>query len=207
MCSTCPRRDVRGRFLTVIIAFDIVVFLFAISVHESSHAWMANRLGDPTARMLGRISLNPIRHIDIPGWMAVPGWQEPAVERRQAAATDNSMASGHRRSRGKEGARPGPGLTRAERGNPARVRQAGTGMCRPGGRPIVRGAETRWRDRVPRKRTPAAERQQESECRRAGSPPGRYSYNWPDTSVVLGPARALTWAGEPLRRSGRKCRN
>jgi len=59
------------------------------------------------------------RDIDIPGWVAVPGWQEPAVERRQAAATDNSMASGHRRSRGKEGARPGPGLTRAERGNPA----------------------------------------------------------------------------------------
>ncbi len=40
--------------------FEIVVLLFAISVHESAHAWMANRLGDPTAKMLGRISLNPI---------------------------------------------------------------------------------------------------------------------------------------------------
>ena len=56
----------------VVVAFDIIVFLFAISVHESSHAWMANRLGDPTARMLGRISLNPIRHIDIIGTVLLP---------------------------------------------------------------------------------------------------------------------------------------
>ena len=72
----------------VIVAFEIVVFLFAISVHESSHAWMANRLGDPTARMLGRISLNPIRHIDIVGTILLPaiaaitgapllGWAKP----------------------------------------------------------------------------------------------------------------------------------
>jgi Zn-dependent protease len=72
----------------VIIIFEIVVFLFAISVHESSHAWMANRLGDPTARMLGRISLNPIRHIDIVGTILLPalavishvpllGWAKP----------------------------------------------------------------------------------------------------------------------------------
>jgi Zn-dependent protease len=72
----------------VIIVFEIVVFLFAISVHESSHAWMANRLGDPTARMLGRISLNPIRHIDIVGTILLPalavishvpllGWAKP----------------------------------------------------------------------------------------------------------------------------------
>ena len=38
--------------------------MFAISVHESAHAWMANLRGDPTARMLGRITLNPIKHID-----------------------------------------------------------------------------------------------------------------------------------------------
>jgi Zn-dependent protease len=72
----------------VIIAFSIVAFLFAISVHESAHAWMANRLGDPTARMLGRISLNPIRHIDIVGTILLPaiaaitgapllGWAKP----------------------------------------------------------------------------------------------------------------------------------
>src|SRR5450755_949969 len=89
---------------------------------------------------------------------------------------------------------------RAERVNLARVRRAGTGMRRRGGRPIVRGAEPRWRDRVPRKRMPAAERQQESECRWAGPPPGRCAHSWPDNEPVLVPARALTWAGEPLRR-------
>ena len=46
------------------ILFQLIAFLFAISIHESAHAWMANRRGDPTARMLGRISLNPIKHID-----------------------------------------------------------------------------------------------------------------------------------------------
>lgn len=72
----------------VIVVFDIIVFLFAISVHESAHAWMANRLGDPTARMLGRISLNPIRHIDLFGTILLPviaaitgapllGWAKP----------------------------------------------------------------------------------------------------------------------------------
>lgn len=70
------------------IAFRVIAFLFAISFHESAHAWMANRCGDPTARMLGRISLNPIKHIDpigtivmpvigmLTGW-AVLGWAKP----------------------------------------------------------------------------------------------------------------------------------
>ena len=64
------------------------VFLFAISVHESAHAWMANRCGDPTARMLGRITLNPIKHIDPFGTILLPlvalftgipvlGWAKP----------------------------------------------------------------------------------------------------------------------------------
>jgi Zn-dependent protease len=56
----------------VIIFFQIVVLLFAISVHESAHAWMANRLGDPTAKMLGRISLNPLVHIDLFGTILLP---------------------------------------------------------------------------------------------------------------------------------------
>ena len=56
----------------VIIFFQIVVLLFAISVHESAHAWMANRLGDPTAKMLGRISLNPLLHIDLFGTILLP---------------------------------------------------------------------------------------------------------------------------------------
>ena len=59
-------------FDPVNIFFQIVVLLFAISVHESAHAWMANRLGDPTAKMLGRVSLNPIVHIDPFGTILVP---------------------------------------------------------------------------------------------------------------------------------------
>src|SRR5438309_1907856 len=46
------------------ILFQIIAFVFAISIHESAHAWMANLRGDPTARMLGRITLNPLKHID-----------------------------------------------------------------------------------------------------------------------------------------------
>ena len=70
------------------IIFQIIVFLFAISVHESAHAWMANRCGDPTARLLGRITLNPLKHIDLIGTVVLPlfamvsglpviGWAKP----------------------------------------------------------------------------------------------------------------------------------
>jgi Zn-dependent protease len=73
---------------TVEIVYQLVVFLFAISVHESAHAWTASRCGDPTARMLGRVSLNPIRHIDLFGTIVLPlvaaisgipvlGWAKP----------------------------------------------------------------------------------------------------------------------------------
>ncbi|WP_127477383.1 site-2 protease family protein [Sulfurivermis fontis] len=47
--------------------------LFAITVHETAHGWMALRLGDPTAMMLGRLSINPIKHIDPIGTVLVPG--------------------------------------------------------------------------------------------------------------------------------------
>jgi len=57
----------------VIILFQLIAFLFAISVHESAHAWTAWKLGDPTAQMLGRITLNPIRHIDPIGTVILPG--------------------------------------------------------------------------------------------------------------------------------------
>src|ERR1700688_4584610 len=70
------------------ILFQIIAFVFAISVHESAHAWMANLRGDPTARMLGRITLNPIKHIDPVGTVLLPlvavfahipmlGWAKP----------------------------------------------------------------------------------------------------------------------------------
>ena len=56
----------------VLIVYQIIAFLFAISVHESAHAWMANLRGDPTARMLGRITLNPIKHVDLIGTILLP---------------------------------------------------------------------------------------------------------------------------------------
>jgi len=70
------------------IAFQLIAFLFAISVHESAHAWMANRCGDPTAQLLGRITLNPAKHIDPIGTVLMPlialvthfpviGWAKP----------------------------------------------------------------------------------------------------------------------------------
>jgi Zn-dependent protease len=51
---------------------QLAVILFAISFHESAHAWSALQFGDTTARDLGRISLNPIRHIDPVGSILVP---------------------------------------------------------------------------------------------------------------------------------------
>jgi Zn-dependent protease len=75
-------------FHVVNIVFQIIVFLFAISVHESAHAWMADKCGDPTAKMLGRITMNPIKHIDPIGTVLLPaiglftgagifGWAKP----------------------------------------------------------------------------------------------------------------------------------
>jgi Zn-dependent protease len=64
------------------------VILFSLSVHEAAHAWSASRLGDDTARRLGRVSLNPIVHIDPIGTVMLPllamisnapviGWAKP----------------------------------------------------------------------------------------------------------------------------------
>jgi Zn-dependent protease len=72
----------------VLAVFEFVVLLFALSLHESAHGWMAWRLGDQTARMLGRITLNPIKHIDPMGTILMPlvavftglpliGWAKP----------------------------------------------------------------------------------------------------------------------------------
>lgn len=70
------------------IAIAIIPVLFAIIIHEVAHGWVANYLGDPTAQMLGRLSLNPIKHIDPVGTIIVPilmlalggflfGWAKP----------------------------------------------------------------------------------------------------------------------------------
>jgi len=63
--------------------------LFAITFHEVAHGWVANKLGDSTARMLGRLTANPLKHIDLIGTIVVPlamvllqtgfvfGWAKP----------------------------------------------------------------------------------------------------------------------------------
>ncbi len=66
----------------------MAVLVASLSFHEAAHAWAANQLGDPTARMLGRLSLNPAVHIDVIGTLVFPlvaittglpliGWAKP----------------------------------------------------------------------------------------------------------------------------------
>ena len=70
------------------LALGLTIILASLTVHEAAHAWTADRLGDPTARMLGRVSLNPIVHIDPIGTLLLPaiaiasgfpilGWAKP----------------------------------------------------------------------------------------------------------------------------------
>jgi len=65
----------------VVMLLRIPALLLAITVHESAHGLMASKLGDPTARALGRISLNPLRHLDPVGTICLIlfgfGWARP----------------------------------------------------------------------------------------------------------------------------------
>jgi Zn-dependent protease len=56
----------------LIAVFEFVLLLFSLSFHECAHAWMASRLGDQTARLEGRITLNPMYHIDPIGTLLFP---------------------------------------------------------------------------------------------------------------------------------------
>src|SRR5437879_6033126 len=68
---------------------QFIVLLLSLSIHESAHAWTADRFGDPTARYLGRVSLNPMVHADLMGTIVFPllgifvlrgamfGWAKP----------------------------------------------------------------------------------------------------------------------------------
>lgn len=73
---------------TALILFEFVALIFALSFHECAHAWTASYFGDQTARMLGRVTLNPIKHIDPLGSVILPlvsafahfpliGWAKP----------------------------------------------------------------------------------------------------------------------------------
>ncbi len=57
----------------VVALYQFAILLFSLSVHQCAQAWMASRLGDQTARLEGRISLNPTRHIDPLGTLLYPG--------------------------------------------------------------------------------------------------------------------------------------
>lgn len=61
--------------------FFAVALVIAITFHEAAHAWVANRLGDPTAKHLGRITLNPLSHLDPMGTIMILlvgfGWGRP----------------------------------------------------------------------------------------------------------------------------------
>ena len=79
-------------FLINLIIF-FVVLLFSLSLHESAHAWTSEKFGDPTGRYHGRITLNPIAHIDLIGTILIPligyiglsgsfaliGWAKPVM--------------------------------------------------------------------------------------------------------------------------------
>jgi len=55
------------------LIFGVIVLILSIVLHEVAHGYMANRLGDPTARLAGRLTLNPISHIDPIGSLLLPG--------------------------------------------------------------------------------------------------------------------------------------
>ncbi|HSJ49136.1 MAG TPA: site-2 protease family protein [Gammaproteobacteria bacterium] len=87
------------------IAAWVLPVLLAITVHEVSHGWVARRLGDQTASLLGRLSLNPLRHIDPVGTVLVPaimlllpggfvfGWAKPVpVDARNLRRPRTDMA-------------------------------------------------------------------------------------------------------------------
>ncbi len=72
------------------IVVQFAVVLFALSVHESAHAWTADKFGDPTAKLMGRVTLNPLAHIDLIGTIIFPillavigapvfGWAKPVM--------------------------------------------------------------------------------------------------------------------------------
>ena len=73
----------------IILIIGIIGFAYAIILHEISHGFVAERLGDPTARLMGRLTLNPISHIDLLGTIILPltlillrspflfGWAKP----------------------------------------------------------------------------------------------------------------------------------
>ncbi len=71
--------DIKSRFMSLILSLPAL--LLALTVHEFAHGWMADKMGDPTARYSGRLSLNPMDHLDIFGTICLLffhfGWAKP----------------------------------------------------------------------------------------------------------------------------------
>jgi Zn-dependent protease len=90
---------------SVLISF--LVLIFSLTIHESAHAWTASRFGDDTARRLGRVSLNPLVHIDLIGTVIFPllaivgglpviGWAKPTpvnVRNLRHPRRDNALVT------------------------------------------------------------------------------------------------------------------
>lgn len=83
----------------------ILPILFSITLHEVAHGWCAYKLGDPTAKLLGRLTINPIKHIDPIGTIAIPlllgllsgfsflfGWAKPVPITTQNLKGDKRKA-------------------------------------------------------------------------------------------------------------------
>ena len=78
----------------------MVVLLFAISAHEAAHAWMSDRFGDDTARLLGRVTLNPVAHTDPIGTLLIPivgfvfaAWAGPRRASRSSAGASRRRST------------------------------------------------------------------------------------------------------------------
>jgi Zn-dependent protease len=89
-----------------LVLFELVIMALAISLHDCAQAWAANRLGDPTARMMGRLTLNPVKHFDLFGMAVWPllfiwrsslilGWGKPVpmTERNFRRGSHGEMLS------------------------------------------------------------------------------------------------------------------
>ncbi|MDB5266713.1 MAG: peptidase [Parcubacteria group bacterium] len=74
--------------MTTAFIFQIAILIMSVVIHEVSHGYMANYLGDPTAKLEGRLTLNPLKHLDLVGSFIVPviayftggfifGWAKP----------------------------------------------------------------------------------------------------------------------------------
>lgn len=80
---------IEANFMTLFLVFELIALIFSVMIHEIAHGYMAERLGDDTARVAGRLTLNPIKHIDPFGSILLPllllvsgsgvvlGWAKP----------------------------------------------------------------------------------------------------------------------------------